>query len=153
MNVLSTNLKYYLHSHRCPWFLPCYCVSVTLFCHTSEIHHENSSRSLYDVILFHRPGGARQCPRSGHFLGISQIIFQLKNLSVYPYVRNIRNVHNIRNIRNVRNVTLHFGDSSLVDCQGLDKAIFSLLTRYPLSPPRRGQQVPAQWVLSTNNRL
>ena len=35
---------------------------------TSEFYHENSSRSLYNVILCRLPGGARQYPRSGYFL-------------------------------------------------------------------------------------
>ena len=54
------HLKYYLHSHRCPKFLPCFRAFVfpfvTLFCHTSEFYHKRP------------PGGARQNPRSGFFL-------------------------------------------------------------------------------------
>ena len=49
------NLKYYLHSHRCPWFLPCFRHSV-ISSHFSEFCHERL------------PGGARQNSRSGFFL-------------------------------------------------------------------------------------
>merc|ERR1712001_569574 len=61
----NLNLKYYWHSHLCPKFRPCFRPS---FRHNSEFYHENSSRLLFNVILFSLPGGARQCSRSGHFL-------------------------------------------------------------------------------------
>ena len=61
------NLKYYLHSHRCPWFRPCFRVYlihfVTLFCHTSEFYPERL------------PGEARQNPRSEFFLVLNNFIF------------------------------------------------------------------------------
>ena len=73
---------------------------VTLFCHTSEFYHENSSRLLYIVIVFRRPRGARQSLRRGHFLvnisnfsegqkvfylGSSFITDTLKLLSLYRH--------------------------------------------------------------------
>ena len=39
------------------------------FRHTLEFHQENSSRSIYNVILFRHPIGSRQYPHSGYFLG------------------------------------------------------------------------------------
>ena len=61
-----SNLKYYLHSHRCPKFRPCFRHFVTLFRHTSEFHHRNSSRPLYDVILFrHLRGHCLLSPYGG----------------------------------------------------------------------------------------
>ena len=56
-NLTPLNLKYYLHSHRCPWFRPCFCNSVIpSFRHTFEFYRKRP------------PGGARQNPRSGFFL-------------------------------------------------------------------------------------
>ena len=39
-------LKYYLHSHRCPKFHPCFCLFITLFCHTSEFSSFASPEGL-----------------------------------------------------------------------------------------------------------
>ena len=76
---VASNLNYYLPSHRCPKFRPCFRVFViSSFHHTSEFYHENSSRSFYNVIIFRCPGGARQCLHSGHFL-VLQIAILKKN--------------------------------------------------------------------------
>ena len=58
------------------------------FCHTSEFHHENSSRSLCDFILSCHPWRVRQCPRSRHFLVLSILIsfFQLFHWRKAAYV-------------------------------------------------------------------
>ena len=57
---------YYLRSHRCPNFRPCFCVSVI----PSFRHTFRHTSKFYRKCL---PGGARQNPRSGFFLVFTKL--------------------------------------------------------------------------------